>query len=138
MSVPAEVYPNAPSGEQNAPGCTFPTGPAGGVVFTTGGFVVVFTGAGFVVVFPGAGLVVVVFPGAGTAGAVVGTSAAGLGEGDDDGDGLGDALGEPSALLLGSAPTAVFGLAGACGVQAASAATARSAAIQRRASIPAS
>ncbi|MEV6926327.1 hypothetical protein AB0M46_17770 [Dactylosporangium sp. NPDC051485] len=141
MSVPAEVYPSAPSGLQNAPGCTLPTGPAGGfvVVFTGAGFVVVFTGAGFVVVFPGAGFVVV-FPGAGTAGSVVGssgtlgTTVAGLGDGESEGDGLG----ELSALPLGSAPTTVFGLAGGCGAQAASAATARSAAIQRRASIPAS
>lgn len=106
----------APSGEQNAPGWTLPTGPpAGAVVFGAGGFVVVF-------VFAGVGFLVVT-TGTGTAGAVVGTIT-----GATDGDGLTDSLDTAD----GATPTRLFGLAGVSGSQAASAATVRTTAIQRR------
>ncbi|GAA4257595.1 hypothetical protein GCM10022255_074980 [Dactylosporangium darangshiense] len=87
ISVPADVYPIAPSGEQNAPGVTgFPAGGAGGVVFGAGGLVVV-CGAPGVGFFP-AGPVV------GTlGGATVGTVAVAAGTGDIscDADADGDA-----------------------------------------------
>ncbi|MEV8513759.1 hypothetical protein [Dactylosporangium sp. NPDC051484] len=106
--VPADVKPIAPSGLQNAPGCTIgpPPPPAGGVVFGAGGFVVVLVAAG-VACF-------VVALGVGTAGgASVGTAPVAVGDGGDagadadseadsevdsgDGDGDGDGLGESAA-----------------------------------------
>jgi hypothetical protein len=110
--VPADVYPIAPSGEQNAPGCTIGPGfPAGFVVFGgAGGFVVVFTGAGFFVVTAGIGT-------------VVGASAVGV---TAAGDGLGESLGP--ALADGAVPTRLFGFAAASGPQALNASRAKAAA----------
>ncbi|GAA1505997.1 hypothetical protein GCM10009827_019590 [Dactylosporangium maewongense] len=81
ISVPVDVCPIAPSGEQKAPGWTLLLPPPAGAV--------VFGGAGFVVV--GFAAPVVVF-GAGTP--VAGTDAATDADGDADGDGDGDGDGE--------------------------------------------
>jgi hypothetical protein len=115
--VPADVYPIAPSGEQNAPACTIGPGfPGGWVVFGgAGGFVVVFAGAGFFVVTAGAGTVV------GTSTVAAGVTAAG--------DGLGESLG--LALADGAVPTRLFDFAAESGPQAVRTSTAKTATATR-------